>query len=59
MKAYLPRVLMGVAFAAIVWWTPRVNNDGSFPVYYYVVVIGVFLVQQVQLFVIKPFYTQL
>ncbi|XP_064384816.1 acetyl-coenzyme A transporter 1-like [Halichondria panicea] len=47
MKAYLPRVLMGVAFAAIVWWTPRVNNDGSFPVYYYIIVIGVFLVQQV------------
>ncbi len=47
LKVYLPRVFMGVAFAAIVWWTARINNNGSFPVYYYIIVIGVFLVQQV------------
>lgn len=47
MKAYLPRVIMGPLFAAIVWWTSRVGSEGVFPFYYYIVVIGVFLVQQV------------
>lgn len=48
MKAYIPRIFMGVIFAAIVWWTSRVGTDGQFPVYYYIILIIVFLIHQVQ-----------
>lgn len=47
LKAYTPRVLMGVVFAAIIWWTARIGNNGEFPFYYYAILIGVFLVHQV------------
>ena len=46
-KAYLPRVFMGVLFAAVVWWTSRVGENGEFPFYYYVILIAVFIVHQV------------
>jgi len=40
---------MGILFAAIVWWTSRVNDNGVFPFYYYVIIIIIFLMQQVRL----------
>ena len=46
-KVYIPRALMGVAFAAIVWWTSRIHDGGKFPFYYYIIVIVIFLIQQV------------
>lgn len=38
---------MGLVFALLIWWTPRVGDNGSFPLYYYVVIISMFLVHQV------------
>lgn len=46
-RAYIPRVLMGLLFAALVWWTARVGINGEFPFYYYIIIIGVFIVHQV------------
>lgn len=37
---------MGLAFSAVVWWTAQFG--GSFPFYYYIIVIAVFLIQQVR-----------
>lgn len=47
LKAYTPRVFMGVVFAAIVWWTGQFGKSGEFPFYYYIIVIGLFLIHQV------------
>ena len=47
-KAYLPRMLMGLVFALLVWWTSRVGVEGEFPIYYYIVLVGVFVVHQVR-----------
>ena len=46
-KAYIPRVFIGLLFSALVWWTSRVGVDGEFPFYYYIILIGVFIVHQV------------
>jgi len=46
-KAYIPRVLMGIAFAVIIYWTGQIGKNGQFPTYYYVVIVSVFLIQQV------------
>ena len=47
MKAYLPRILMSVVFAAVVWWTSRAGTDGQFPIYYYIILVVFFLFHQV------------
>lgn len=48
LKAYTPRVFMGVVFAAIIWWTAQIGDNGQFPFYYYVVIIISFLIHQVR-----------
>lgn len=50
MKAYTPRVVMGLVFAAVVWWTSRVGSDGHFPFYYYIIIILLFILHQVHLY---------
>ena len=54
-KAYVPRVFMGLLFAAVVWWTARVGENGEFPFYYYVVLISVFVVHQVRIIIVLIF----
>ncbi|KAG8581028.1 hypothetical protein GDO81_007523 [Engystomops pustulosus] len=34
-KAMPFRLLMGLEFAFLVWWTPHVSHEGGFPLYYY------------------------
>ncbi|CAN7986785.1 unnamed protein product [Ixodes pacificus] len=45
------RLLFGVLFMFLLSWTYRVKNvDGTFPIYYYVVIICVYAVHQVTVF---------
>jgi hypothetical protein len=48
MKAYGPRVIMGIFFAGIIWWTSQFGKGGEFPIYYYVILIAIFLMHQVR-----------
>ena len=47
MKAYPVRMFVGVLFAAVVWFTPMFGSDGDFPLMYYFIIIGVFMLHQV------------
>ena len=50
MLAYIPRLLCGFVFAAIVWWTRSLGpqfGSGEFPSYYYGVLIMVYALHQV------------
>lgn len=47
MKAYPVRVFVGVVFAAVVWFTPMFGSDGNFPLMYYLIIIGIFMLHQV------------
>ena len=48
LQAYLPRLVMSVVFAAIVWITPYLGNNGEFPIFYYIIIVVVFGLHQVQ-----------
>lgn len=45
--SYSCRLLFGLEFAFLVWWTPKVKHEGGFPVYYYVVVLLSYALHQV------------
>jgi len=48
LRAMPPRLLLGLAFMGIVMVTPQfAQEDGSFPLYYYAMIVGVYLVHQV------------
>ncbi|KAG7457021.1 hypothetical protein MATL_G00242100 [Megalops atlanticus] len=49
-KAFPFRLLMGLVYALLVWWTPRVRQEGGFPIYYYAVVLLCYAVHQVALY---------
>ncbi|RVE64575.1 hypothetical protein OJAV_G00127140 [Oryzias javanicus] len=49
-KAYPFRLLIGLEYALLVWWTPSVKQEGGFPVYYYAVVLLSYAVHQVALY---------
>nr|XP_006637513.1 PREDICTED: acetyl-coenzyme A transporter 1 [Lepisosteus oculatus]XP_015216212.1 PREDICTED: acetyl-coenzyme A transporter 1 [Lepisosteus oculatus]XP_015216213.1 PREDICTED: acetyl-coenzyme A transporter 1 [Lepisosteus oculatus]XP_015216214.1 PREDICTED: acetyl-coenzyme A transporter 1 [Lepisosteus oculatus] len=49
-KAFPFRLLIGLGFALLVWWTPSVKQEGGFPVYYYIVVLISYAVHQVALY---------
>ncbi|MBN3302847.1 acetyl-coenzyme A transporter 1 [Amia ocellicauda] len=49
-KAFPFRLLIGLEFALLVWWTPSVKHDGGFPAYYYIVVLISYAVHQVSLY---------
>lgn len=41
------RLIIGLEYALLVWWTPSVKQDGGFPVYYYGIVLLSYAVHQV------------
>lgn len=49
-KAFPFRLLIGLEFALLVWWTPSVKQEGGFPVYYYAVVLLSYALHQVALY---------
>uniref|UniRef100_A0A3B4FUN5 Solute carrier family 33 member 1 n=1 Tax=Pundamilia nyererei TaxID=303518 RepID=A0A3B4FUN5_9CICH len=49
-KAFPFRLLIGLEFALLVWWTPSVKQEGAFPVYYYAVVLLSYALHQVALY---------
>ncbi|KAK7152304.1 hypothetical protein R3I94_008588 [Phoxinus phoxinus] len=46
-KAYPIRLLIGLEYALLVWWTPSVRQDQGFPLYYYAVVLLSYAAHQV------------
>ncbi|XP_029372826.1 acetyl-coenzyme A transporter 1 [Echeneis naucrates] len=49
-KAFPFRLLIGLEYALVVWWTPSVKQEGGFPVYYYTVVLLSYAAHQVALY---------
>uniref|UniRef100_A0A6G1R331 Acetyl-coenzyme A transporter 1 n=1 Tax=Hypotaenidia okinawae TaxID=2861861 RepID=A0A6G1R331_9GRUI len=49
-KAMPFRLLLGLEFAFLVWWTPKVKHEGGFPVYYYAVVLLSYALHQITLY---------
>lgn len=49
-KAFPFRLIIGLEYALLVWWTPSVKQDGGFPVYYYGIVLLSYAVHQVALY---------
>ena len=51
LKAMPPRLLMGLVYMWIVWATPSFQQlDGEFPLFYYLMIVGVYMVHQVFLY---------
>ncbi|XP_029471736.1 acetyl-coenzyme A transporter 1 [Rhinatrema bivittatum] len=46
-KAMPFRLLMGLEFAVLVWWTPKVAHEGGFPIYYYAAVLLSYAMHQI------------
>ncbi|XP_056139604.1 acetyl-coenzyme A transporter 1 [Lampris incognitus] len=49
-KAFPFRLLIGLEYALLVWWTPSLKQDGGFPVYYYAIVLLSYALHQVALY---------
>ncbi|XP_009956920.1 PREDICTED: LOW QUALITY PROTEIN: acetyl-coenzyme A transporter 1-like, partial [Leptosomus discolor] len=49
-KAMPFRLLLGLEFAFLVWWTPKVKYEGGFPAYYYAVVLLSYALHQITLY---------
>ncbi|XP_029302662.1 acetyl-coenzyme A transporter 1 [Cottoperca gobio] len=49
-KAFPFRLLIGLEYALLVWWTPSVKQEGGFPVYYYALVLLSYALHQVALY---------
>lgn len=49
-KAFPFRLLIGLEYALLVWWTPSVKQDGGFPVYYFAIVLLSYALHQVALY---------
>ncbi|XP_021251199.1 acetyl-coenzyme A transporter 1 [Numida meleagris] len=49
-KAMPFRLLLGLGFAFLVWWTPKVRHEGGFPIYYYAVVLLSYALHQISLY---------
>lgn len=50
-KAYPYRLLFGIVFPLVVYWTPSVKlDDGTFPYYYYAVLILIYALHQVTVY---------
>ncbi|XP_042342010.1 acetyl-coenzyme A transporter 1 [Plectropomus leopardus] len=49
-KAFPFRLLIGLGYAVLVWWTPSVKQEGGFPVYYYAIVLLSYALHQVALY---------
>lgn len=44
------RLLIGLGYALLVWWTPSLKQEGGFPVYYYAIVLLSYALHQVWYF---------
>uniref|UniRef100_A0A8C3QHY5 Acetyl-coenzyme A transporter 1 n=1 Tax=Cyanoderma ruficeps TaxID=181631 RepID=A0A8C3QHY5_9PASS len=49
-KAMPYRLLLGLEFAFLVWWAPKVKHEGGFPLYYYAVVVLSYALHQITLY---------
>lgn len=49
-KAFPFRLLIGLGYALLVWWTPSVKQEGGLPVYYYAIVLLSYSLHQVALY---------
>uniref|UniRef100_A0A6B2F4Q4 Acetyl-coenzyme A transporter 1 n=1 Tax=Bothriechis nubestris TaxID=1766655 RepID=A0A6B2F4Q4_9SAUR len=49
-KAMPFRLLFGLEFALLVWWTPRVKYEGGFPIYYYIILLLSYALHQVTVY---------
>ncbi|XP_053161584.1 acetyl-coenzyme A transporter 1 [Hemicordylus capensis] len=49
-KAMPFRLLFGLEFAFLVWWTPKVKYDGGFPIYFYIILLLSYALHQVTLY---------
>ncbi|XP_076138087.1 acetyl-coenzyme A transporter 1 [Alosa pseudoharengus] len=49
-KAFPFRLLIGLGYALLVWWTPSVKQEEGYPVYYYAVVLLSYAFHQVALY---------
>lgn len=49
-KAFPFRLLIGLDYALLVWWTPSLKQEGGFPVYYYALVLLSYALHQVALY---------
>lgn len=49
-RAFPFRLLIGLEYAFLVWWTPSVKQEGGFPVYYYAIVLLSYALHQVALY---------
>lgn len=49
-KAFPFRLLIGLGYALLVWWTPSVKQEGGFPVYFYAIVLLSYALHQVTLY---------
>ncbi|XP_047451095.1 acetyl-coenzyme A transporter 1 [Mugil cephalus] len=49
-KAFPFRLLIGLEYALLVWWTPSVKREGGFPVYYFAIVLLSYALHQVALY---------
>ncbi|KAG7478510.1 hypothetical protein JOB18_000680 [Solea senegalensis] len=49
-KAFPWRLLIGLEYALLVWWTPSLKQEGGFPVYYYAIVLLSYAAHQVALY---------
>ncbi|KAG3270852.1 solute carrier family 33 member 1, transcript variant X2 [Ictidomys tridecemlineatus] len=49
-KAMPYRLLLGLEYALLVWWTPKVEHQGGFPLYYYVIVLLSYALHQITLY---------
>lgn len=44
------RLLIGLEYALLVWWTPSVRQEEGFPLYYYAVVLLSYALHQVSIY---------
>ncbi|XP_045580785.1 acetyl-coenzyme A transporter 1 isoform X1 [Salmo salar] len=49
-RAFPFRLLIGLEYALLVWWTPSLKQDGEFPLYYYAIVLFSYALHQVALY---------
>ncbi|KAK7152302.1 hypothetical protein R3I94_008587 [Phoxinus phoxinus] len=49
-EAFPIRLLIGLEYALLVWWTPSVRQDQGFPLYYYAVVLLSYAAHQVAVY---------
>uniref|UniRef100_UPI00358EEB68 acetyl-coenzyme A transporter 1 isoform X2 n=1 Tax=Myxine glutinosa TaxID=7769 RepID=UPI00358EEB68 len=44
------RLLMGLVFALLVWWTPYIKTDSGFPMHYYMALLVSYALHQISLY---------